>query len=119
MPEPAAAVASTTSSPISEFPRVYRTTRLAWGSIFFPQLLIFDHHHVLTRKRKFPLAWIVHEESIPYAKIGSVTLKKGLMYSTIEIENTGGVDPIIFKGIGNRQALEVRDLIERMTRGPE
>ncbi|HYE78868.1 MAG TPA: hypothetical protein VEI97_12860 [bacterium] len=117
MPEQAAAVGSAAAT--GEFPKVYRTTRLAAGQLIFPQQLIFDAHHVLTRKRKFPLWWIVHEESIPYAKIGSVSLKRGLMYSTVEIENTGGVDPIVFKGIGNQQALEVRDLIERMTRGPE
>lgn len=99
----------------SPWPRIFRTSRLRRGELIFPRQLILDEWHVVTLKRHFPMFWITREESIPYSKIGSITLTKGLLWTTVNIENTGGVEPIVFPGLGNRQAHEVRELIERMT----
>ena len=95
--------------------QTFRSSRLLPGELFFPRTLILGQQHILTRKRNFPYFWIHHEESIPFAKVGSIQLARGLLWSTLVIENTGGVDPIVFRGMGNRQAVLVRDLIERRT----
>ena len=110
-------------APATQFPRIYQPTLWArwvspdWKQLFAPHQLILDDNHILTRWRGFPFWWIIREESIPYSKIGAVQLKKGMFWTTVEIENTGGVDPILFKGLANNQAIEVRDIIERKTSG--
>jgi|GEM_PF-683657 len=97
------------------WPHTYQTSRLRWGQVIFPAQLILDEWHIITRKRHFPMFWITKEESIPWSKLGAVKLTRGLFWSTVEIENTGGVNPIIFPGLGNKQAEEVRRIVEQQT----
>lgn len=106
---------ATASDEEALWPKVYQTTRLRWGQMIFPQQLILDEWHIVTRKRHFPLFWITREESIPWSKLGAVKLTRGLLWSTVEIENTGGVNPIIFPGLSNRHANEVRRIVEQQT----
>ena len=91
-------------------PKKYRVTR--WRQLIFPQELIIDEAHVLTRKRHFPAFWIIKEESIPLSKVASIQILRGLFFSTIVIENSGGPFPIAVHGLPNRKALEVRKTLE-------
>jgi len=88
----------------------FRTTR--WMQLIFPQELIIDEAHVLTRKRHFPAFWIIKEESIPLSKIASIQITRGLLFSLVVIENSGGPFPITIKGIPNRKALLIRRTLE-------
>ena len=94
--------------------RKYRASRLK--QLIFPQELIIDKYHVLSRKRHFPAFWTVNEESIPLSKLASIQIHRGLFFSKIIIENAGGPYPIILDGLWNRQASEARDLLEMIER---
>jgi hypothetical protein len=84
--------------------------------LIFPQQLLVDKYHVLTRKRHFPMIWIVNEESIPLSKLASIQIVRGLLFSKLIIENSGGPFPIVVNGLWNRAAHEVRDLLEEIER---
>jgi hypothetical protein len=87
-----------------------------WKQLIFPQELIIDETHVMTRKRHFPAFWVVKEESIPLSKVASIQIIRGLFFSTVVIENSGGPFPITMKGLYNRKASEVRNLLETYER---
>ncbi|MCK4719435.1 hypothetical protein KAU08_02175 [bacterium] len=94
--------------------RKYRASRLK--QLIFPQELIIDKYHVLSRKRSFPAFWQVKEESIPLSKLASIQIYRGLFFSKLIIENSGGPFPIILDGLWNRCASEARDLLEMIER---
>ena len=88
----------------------FRVTR--WKQPIFPKELIIEDSSVLTRKRKFPAFWIVKEESIPLRSVASVQISRGLLFSSLLIENSGGPFPIQIDGIPNKYVREIRRLIE-------
>ncbi len=90
--------------------KTFRVTR--WKQLIFPKELIIDESSVFTRKRKFPAFWIVKEESIPLRSVASIQIYRGLFFSSLLIENSGGPYPIQIEGISNRIASEIRRLIE-------
>ncbi len=92
----------------------YRVSR--WRQLIWPQELFIDKYHVLTRKRSFPAFWQVAEESIPLSKLASIQIHRGLMFSKLTIENSGGPFPIIVNGLWNGQALEARFILEKIER---
>ena len=92
----------------------YRTSR--FRQLIFPQELLIDQSHVLTRKRRFPAFWVVTEESIPLSKLASIQIHRGLFFSKIIIENSGGPYPIVVDGLWNNTAREARDLLETIER---
>ena len=94
--------------------RKYRASRLK--QLIFPQELIIDKYHVLSRKRNFPAFWQVREESIPLSKLASIQILKGMFFSKLIIENAGGPYPIILDGLWNRSASEARELLEMIER---
>jgi hypothetical protein len=94
--------------------RKYRASRLK--QLIFPQELIIDKYHVLSRKRSFPAFWQVREESIPLSKLASIQILKGMFFSKLIIENAGGPYPIILDGLWNRSASEARELLEMIER---
>ena len=94
--------------------RKYRVSR--WKQLIFPQELIIDETHVLTRKRHFPAFWVMKEESIPLSKVASIQIIRGLFFSTLVIENSGGPFPITLNGLYNNKASEVRKTLETYER---
>ena len=53
------------------------------------------------------------EELIHYAHIASVRIQKGMFFSTVSIETTGGSAPIVIAGLRNRDATTLREGIEQ------
>ena len=88
----------------------FRVTR--WKQLIFPKELIIDECSVLTRKRKFPAFWIVREESIPLRSVASIQISRGLLFSSLLIENSGGPYPIQISGIPNKYVASIRRCIE-------
>jgi hypothetical protein len=84
--------------------------------LIFPQESFVEKFHVRTRKRRFPLFWILNEESIPLTKIASIKIHKGLFFSDIIIENSGGDYPIRIDGLTNKVARRFRDDLESRER---
>ena len=93
-----------------------RYTASRWKQLIFPQELLIDKYHALSRKRHFPAFWIVTEESIPLSKLASIQIQRGFLFSKLIIENSGGPFPIIVDGLWNRPAREARDLLEMIER---
>jgi hypothetical protein len=93
----------------------FRSSRLK--QLIFPQELLVDKYHVLSRKRHFPAFWIVTEESIPLSKLASIQIHRGFLFSKLIVENSGGPYPIIIDGLWNGPARAARDLLEEIERG--
>jgi hypothetical protein len=92
----------------------FQSSRLK--QLIFPQQILVDKNHVLTRKRHFPAFWIVNEESIPLSKLASIQIVRGLLFSKLIIENSGGSYPIVIDGLWNNSAHEARGLLEEIER---
>jgi hypothetical protein len=50
---------------------------------------------------------------MPMAKVASVQISVGLMFSEIRIDSTGGTNPIVSHGHKKADARKIRELIER------
>jgi hypothetical protein len=97
-------------------PRVFTASRLTSGNTIFPTQIEVSPESVARIKPK----WIGRsEDSIPIAKIASVSIATGLIFASIRIESSGGATPIVSDGHYKGDALAIRDLIhEYQTRRP-
>ena len=95
-------------------PRVFKASRLTSGNLIFPTRIEITSESVARIKPK----WIGRsEDSIPIAKIASVSLSTGLIFSSIRIESSGGATPIVSDGHYKGDALAIRDLIHEYQAG--
>src|SRR5947208_15182059 len=53
------------------------------------------------------------EESISISQVASVSIRTGVIWATIQIDSTGGTDPIVSHGHRKEDAQRIRDLIEQ------
>jgi hypothetical protein len=96
-------------------PRIFTASRLTSGNAIFPTRIEVSPDSVVRVKPK----WIGSSEaSIPVAKIASVSITTGLLFSSIRIESSGGATPIVSDGHYKADALEIRDLIHEFQKGP-
>jgi hypothetical protein len=58
-----------------------------------------------------------NEESISISQVASVSIRTGLIWSTIQIDSTGGTDPIVRRGHRKADAIRIRELIELYQQG--
>ena len=86
----------------------YVASRFVLKHLIFPRVVIIEAFHVRTLKRRFPWFWIVNEQSISLSKVASIKLHKGLLFSDIVIENSGGDYPIKIEGLSNNTAKKFR-----------
>jgi hypothetical protein len=88
--------------------RVFTASRLTSGNLIFPTRIEISKESVARIKPK----WIGrNEDSIPIAKIASVSISTGLIFSSIRIESSGGATPIVSDGHYKRDAIAIRDLV--------
>ena len=86
--------------------------RLLDQAIFPHRLRIFDDR-IVFMKRSF----IKREEiTIAYMQIAQANLRSGLMFSTIEIINSGGFENAIIKHVPNKDAKRAKNIIDRKIR---
>lgn len=98
-------LAAMDSSPAETF----TASRWTKGNRLFPTRLVVSPQRVIRVKSR----WFgSNEESIPISKVASVHISKGLIWSDIVIESTGGTDPITSHGHSKKDAQRIRDLIE-------
>jgi hypothetical protein len=84
---------------------IYKSSRLTGGNHLFPTTIDVEGHQITYRKGR----WFGStEETINVDHIASVRSTHGIMFSTIEIESSGGVEPIVLKGLhkGDARAIE-------------
>lgn len=89
---------------------VFRASRLSAGNHLFPtQVLITP-----TSIAQYTPRWIGRqEETIHMAHVASVKINTGILLSDVLIETSGGTDPIACHGHLKRDAVRMKDLIER------
>jgi hypothetical protein len=88
--------------------RTFTASRWTAGNLIFPTRIEVSPESV----RRIKPRWIGgSQDSIPVAKIASVSISTGLIFSSIRIESTGGATPIVSDGHYKGEALAIRDLI--------
>jgi hypothetical protein len=94
--------------------RIFTASRLTSGNAIFPTRIEVSSESVARIKPR----WIGGSEaSMPIAKIASVSISTGLIFSSIRIESSGGATPIISDGHYKSDALAIRDLIHEYQAG--
>ena len=93
---------------------VFRASRLTRGNFWFPVRIEITHERV---SRVKPRLIGSNEESIPIAKVASVNIETGLIWSAIRIDSSGGSNPILSRGHYKADARRIRDLIESYQSG--
>jgi hypothetical protein len=98
------------NTPRAEPPaETFTASRWTQGNFFFPTRLMVSPLRVSRVKSRL---FGSNEESIPISKVASVHISTGMMWSEIQIESTGGTDPITSHGHRKGDAIRIRDLIE-------
>jgi predicted small integral membrane protein len=89
---------------------VFRASRLSRGNRLFSTQVAITPTSVV----QYTPRWIGRrEETIHMAHIASVKIETGAMLSNVLIETSGGSDPIVCHGHRKRDAVRIKELIER------
>jgi|SRR5690349_6957046 len=88
---------------------IFRASRWTRGNFLFPTYIEVTDKGVTRRKR----SWFSQDEmTISVSKVASVHIKKGLIWSDILIESSGGTDPLASHGHRKGDAARIKELIE-------
>ena len=88
----------------------FRASRLTRGNRLFPTVIEVGDKSVTRRKR----SWLSRDEiSVSIAKVASVHIKTGMLWSEIRIESSGGTDAMVSHGHRKSDALRIKELIEQ------
>jgi hypothetical protein len=93
---------------------VFRASRWTAGNFWFPLRIEVTPQWVSRIK---PRLIGSNEESISISQVASVSIRTGLIWSTIQIDSTGGTDPIVSRGHRKADAIQIRDLVEHFQQG--
>ena len=89
---------------------VFRASRWSSGNRLFPTQVAITADSVIQYKPR----WIGHrEEVIHLAHVASVKITTGALLSDIEIETSGGSDPIRCHGHHKSDATQIKSLVEQ------
>lgn len=88
----------------------FAASRMTRGNRIFPTRIVITPDRVLRIKRRL---FGSDEESIAIAKVASVKIHTGVLWSDLCIESSGGSDPIQSHGHTKADAARIRDLIEQ------
>jgi|SRR5690242_9761510 hypothetical protein len=99
---------------MSEEKYVFKASHWTAGNLWFPLRIEVTPQRVSRIK---PRLIGSNEESISISQVASVSIRTGFIWSTIQIDSTGGTDPIVSRGHSKRDAIKIRDLIERFQQG--
>ena len=94
---------------------LFQASRWTRGNLLFPTVIEVTDKAVIRRKP----SWFSRDEiSIARAKVASVHIKTGIIWSDIRIESSGGSDPLTSHGHRKADAQRIRDLIESQPTPP-
>jgi hypothetical protein len=99
---------------MAEDTHVFKASRWTAGNLWFPLRIEVTPERVSRIK---PRLIGSSEESISISQVASVSIRTGLIWSTIQIDSTGGTDPIVSHGHRKADAVRIRDLIEQFQQG--
>lgn len=88
----------------------FSASRWTRGNFFFPTRIVVGPLRVSRLKSRL---FGSNEESISIGQVASVQIQKGMIWSEIRIDSTGGTDPITSHGHRKADAARIRDLVEQ------
>ncbi|OGV36438.1 MAG: hypothetical protein A2X48_03535 [Lentisphaerae bacterium GWF2_49_21] len=88
--------------------KTYQASRWSSGNFFFPDRLTLSGDGMLFQKRAL---FGSSEEHINYRAVASIHIKNGIFLSDVNIETSGGSQPIFLNGLWKSQAREIQDTI--------
>jgi hypothetical protein len=89
---------------------IFKASRWTKGNHLFPTVIEVTDTAVVRRKR----SWFERNEmSIHLQRVASVRIDTGMCWSDILIESTGGTDPFTSHGHKKKDALRIKELIEK------
>jgi len=88
----------------------FSASRWTKGNFFFPTRIVVGPLRVSRLKSRL---FGSNEESISIGQVASVQIQKGMIWSEIRIDSTGGTDPITSHGHRKADAVRIRDLVEQ------
>jgi hypothetical protein len=89
---------------------VFHASRWSAGNRLFPTQVAVTSDSIVQYKPR----WIGHrEEVIHIAHVASVKITAGALLSDIEIETSGGSDPILCHGHRKSDAMKIKSLVEQ------
>ncbi|MGA2686018.1 MAG: PH domain-containing protein [Verrucomicrobiota bacterium] len=87
----------------------FKASRWTRGNFLFRTVIEVTDRSIIRHKR----SWFSRDEiSISIAKVASVHIRTGLLWSDILIESSGGSDPLISHGHRKADARRIRELVE-------
>jgi len=87
----------------------FKARRWTLGNFLFPTVIEITDKAVIRHKRRLLSK---DEVSISIARIASVHIKTGFLWSNIRIESFGGVAPLKIRGFAKADAQQIRRLLE-------
>ncbi len=87
--------------------KIFQTSRWGGKSFWFPEKLILDDNSLTYQKKTL---FSSKEVTIPYDKIASIKVEKGIAFADIFIETSGG-ERIIIKGFNKSDAEKINDIV--------
>jgi len=89
---------------------VFRASRWSSGNRLFPTQVAVTPDSIV----QYTPRWIGHrEEVIHIAHVASVKITAGAILSDLEIETSGGSDPILCHGHHKADAMKIKSLVEQ------
>lgn len=90
---------------------VFRASRLSSGNRLFPSQVAITDSSVT----HYTPQWIGKlEKSIHISHVSSIKIDTNILFSDVFIETTGGHNPIVCHGHSKSDAVEMKELIERI-----
>jgi len=99
---------------MSEDRYVFTASRWTSGNHLYPLRIEVTRERVSRIK---PHLIGSEEESISIPQVASVRIRTGLIWATVQIDSTGGTNPIVSHGHRKEHARRIRDLIEDFQQG--
>ncbi len=90
-------------------PELFVASRWTSGNLIFPTQIAVGPERVTRIKRRL---FGSDEESIAIPNVASVRIRTGILWSDIQIDSSGGSNPILSHGHRKRDAQRIRDLID-------
>ena len=89
---------------------VYRASRLTKGNRIFPAQVIITPSSVTLLKPQ----WVGKmEESLHIAHVASISIDTNMVFSNVQIETTGGHNPVVCHGHTKSDAVAIKSTIEK------
>jgi hypothetical protein len=100
--------------------RLWALLTLKLTRLIFPEQIIADPLGISTVEVKFWLMpWMRQDDHLPMSHIAEVTHDRGLIWDSISVESSGGINPLTIDGVPKSSARRFVDYVRaRMNTAP-